>query len=162
MLYINKVYYDYIIVNLSPRDELHLQLPLGSKLCFLATSEVLVWFSSTISRANTFNIEWLKTLSLKDVDIISLLSDSDIFLGDRHSQPETLRQNKDKESLCEPETAFILQTRTQSDASRCGVDTGSDHNGSIFTAWTSLRLLDVWWCRMIKVIEKTTNVRVFA
>lgn len=82
-------------------------------------------------------------------DVISLFSNMDIFSANRHSESKVLCQNRDKEPLCEPGTSFILRTRTNSDVSHCGVETGSDHGESIFTAGTSLRLLDVWWRRLI-------------
>lgn len=81
--------------------------------------------------------------------IINLFSNTDI-LANRHSESKILSQNKDKEPLYEPDMAFILWTQTKSDV--------SDHGGSVFTAWISLRLPDVWWCRMIKVIEKTLRL----
>lgn len=83
-------------------------------------------------------------------DIISLFLNMDIFSANRHSESKVLCQNRDKEPLSEPETSFILRTRTNSDVSHCGVETGSDHGESIFTAGTSLRLPDVWWRRLIR------------
>lgn len=87
-------------------------------------------------------------------------SDSSIFLGNRHSEAKPLCQRQDKEPLCEPETTFILQTETKSDAQHCCVDTRSDHNGSILPSMEfSGGSLDVWCCGMIKVIENATNCK---
>lgn len=121
----------------------------------------------TCSLLTNFNNEQLRTPSLKMLILSASLIFSFFYLFLLFlrpidvQKPKALCQKKKKESLCEPEAAFILQARTKSDASRRVADTGSDHGGSIFTAPTFLSLLDVWWRRVIKVIEKATNVRIF-
>lgn len=78
--------------------------------------------------------------NVASIDVFSLLSDLDIFLSNRHSELKPLCQRQDKESLCEPETTFILQTGTKSDAQHCGVDRSQQIH---FSSMEILRLLDV-------------------